>query len=136
MAKKKVDWRQGVRLLREGQPDKPATVDMAESFFDRAPLERDPTRRDRLLYQGMLVRMLGRFNKGLVDLTTYKPGPPRGPRWKSDAPLHAFMEETSATTGETRKYALARLAVVYFNVPEDQRKNSMRRLARWWDSRD
>ena len=134
---KKPKWRQGIVVSREGKPDKPATVDMAESFFDRAALERDPTRRDRLLYQGMLVRMFGRMNKKMVDLKTFRPGRPRGSRLKTvDAPLHAFMEETSATTGETRKYALARLAVVHFNVPEDQRENSMRRLARWWDSRD
>ena len=109
---------------------------MALDDLRRAAREKDPKRRERHLRSAMVTALLGRANEEVVDLSTYKPGPPRGPRWKSDAPLHAFMEETSATTGETRKYRLARLAVVHFDIPEDQRENTMRRLVRWWDSRD
>ncbi len=137
MAKKKVDWRQGVRLLREGEPDKPAKVDMAESLFDRAALERDPTRRDRLLYQGMLVRMLGRFNKKLVDLKTYRPGRPKGStREQEDAAALAFMGKTAAETGEKRPYRLARLAVEAGLVPiRGTEKARMDRLAGRWKRR-
>ena len=137
MAKKKADWQQGIRLLREGKPDKPATEDMALRYLRKSGLERDPHRKIQRLKQADVVGILGRINERLVDLNTYRPGRPRGSRLKAlDAPMQAFMVQTSTTTGEMRKWTLARLAVVHFDIPEDQRENTMRRLVRWWTSRD
>ena len=137
MAKKKAPWRQGIVVSREGKPDKPATEDMALRYNRLAGAEKDPKRREGYRFDAQVASVLGRANKKMVDLTTYKPGRPKGSRLKVlDAPMQAFMESESARTGEYRKWRLARLAVEYANVPEDQRLNTKSRLVRWWDSRD
>ncbi len=74
MAKKKARWRQGIVVSREGQPDRPATEDMALRYLRKSGLERDPDRKIQRLKQADVVGILGRINERLVDLSTYRPG--------------------------------------------------------------
>ena len=135
--KKKVPWRQGIVVSVEGEPDKPATEDMAKRYNRLARREKDPRRREGYRFAAQVVSALGAANEQMVDLNTYRPGRPKGSRLGSlDAPLQAFMEKTSAATGEIRKFTLARLAVEHFGIPKEGRENTKHRLARWWTGRD
>jgi hypothetical protein len=137
MAKKKARWRQGIVVLREGKPDKPATEDIAKRYNRLAALERDPDREIQLLKQSKVVGILGRINERLVDLSTYRPGRPKGStREQEDAAALAFMEKVFAETGEKRPYRLARLAVEAGLVPvRGTEKARMDRLAGRWKRR-
>ncbi len=137
MAKKKPHWRRGVVASRPGEPDKPARENVALRFLRLANAEPDPDKRKQHLLAAQVCEALGTANEAMVDLNTYRPGRPRGPRLENlDAPMQAFMERESARTGEKRKWTLARLAVEHSNVPKDEHENTKNRLVRWWDSRD
>ena len=131
------DWRQGVRVSREGQPDRPATEDMALRYLRKAGLERDPDRKIQRLKQADVVGILGRINERLVDLKTYRPGRPKGStREQEDAAALAFMEQVAVETGEKRPYRLARVAVEAGLVPvRGTEKSRMDRLAGRWKRR-
>ena len=137
MAKKKAPWRQGIVVSHEGQRDEPATEKLALRYLHMAALERDPGQEIKRLKQAKVVAMLGRMNERLVDLSTYKPGRPKGSRLSTlDAPLRSSMEAMAAETGEIRPYRLARLAVEANEINDDLREAAIRRLVRWWHRQD
>ena len=133
----KAHWRQGIVVSREGEPDKPATEDMAQRYNRLAGKEKDPKRREGYRFAAQVVSVLGCANEKMVDLTTYRPGRPKGSsREQDDAPALAFMEKTAVETGEKRPYRLARLAVEAGLVPvRGTEKSRMDRLAGRWKRR-
>ena len=61
----------------------------------------------RHLFAAQVCQVLGSVNKRLVDLTTYKPGRPKGGGLGSlDAPMHEFMKNRAAETDEIQPYRL------------------------------
>ena len=135
--KKKAHWRQGIVVSREGEPDQPATADMALRYNRLAGAEKDPKRREGYRFAAQVVSVLGSANEKMVDLSTYRPGRPKGStREQEDAAALAFMGKTAAETGEKRPYRLARLAVEAGLVPiRGTEKARMDRLAGRWKRR-
>ena len=131
--KKKRNWRAGVVVSGPGRPDKPAREGDAMKYLRLAAREPDPEKRERRLFSAQVCQILGSANESMVDLTTYKPGRPKGERLGAvDAPMRKFMKMTAAETDEKRPYRLARLAVEAANIKEAHREADVRRLVRWW----
>ena len=137
MAKEKAHWRQGIVVSREGEPDQPATEDMALRYLRLAGAEKDPKRREGYWYAAEVVSFLGRQNEKWFDVAKYGRGRPKGSSHEiEDAAALAFMEKMAAETGERRPYRLARLAVEADLVPiRGTEKSRMDRLAGRWKRR-